>query len=221
VNRTSYGWIQLLQPFPCPRLVSSRPRLHFPISPIPASPHEETENSGSVCEPHPSVFFSLRSKSPGHCPVASTGMRPRACEESWAHVCSSFTWPPSSVSHSLQTFSPLADSRSCEIDSCHMFDHMALSRVRGRKVCGSCLTVPRARDKHWRGKYEALLARRLRLIGVSCLSVPRFQVPSLHSTSLQSELTSSFLILTQHLLQIFSVELLRTTPTNYIPFTTS
>jgi hypothetical protein len=66
-------------------------------------------------------------------------MRLRACEGSWAHVCSSFTWPPS-VSHSPQIFSPLADSRSCEIDSCHMFDHMALSRVRGRKVCGSCLT---------------------------------------------------------------------------------
>jgi hypothetical protein len=99
VNRTSYGWIQLLHPFvfalvslSSSRLVSSRPRLHFPISPIPASPHKETENSGSVYQPHPSLF-SLRSKSQGYCPVASTGMRLRACEASWAHVCSSFTWP--------------------------------------------------------------------------------------------------------------------------------
>jgi hypothetical protein len=56
------------------------------------------------------------------------------------HTCALPSLGPPSVSHSLQIFSPLADSRSCEIDSCHMFDHMALSRVRGRKVCGSCLT---------------------------------------------------------------------------------
>ena len=191
MNRTPYGWIQLLHPliFVFVSLSSSR----VSTSPFPQSPHlRSARGNRKQWIRLPTTPFSLLTSQQiaRYCPVASTGMRLRACEGSWAHVCSSFTWPPS-VSHSLQTFSPLADSRSCEIDSCHMFDHMALSRVRGRKVCRSCLTVPRARDKHWRGKYEALLTRRLRLIGVSCSSVPRFQVPSLHSTSLQSELTSS------------------------------
>jgi hypothetical protein len=76
VNRTSYGWIQLLYPFVSVLVSLSLSRLVLvSTSPFPQSPHlrtrkQKTENSGSVCQPHPSLF-SLRSKSQGHCPAQS------------------------------------------------------------------------------------------------------------------------------------------------------